>query len=227
MTDQGPLPKADAGEPARVHTEIVVVRHGETVWNSERRMQGQKNSALSARGLAQARALGARMLAEHFDHLYSSDLDRAYQTAQAIATVTGHEIKVDPRLRERGFGIFEGLNREEMQQRYPAEYARFRDRDPDYIVPGGESPRQFYERSMACFADISARHAGSRIVIVAHGLLLDSLYRAAHDLDLLAPRGLDLINASLNTFRHGGGRWQMLAWGDSAHLENVTVFQEA
>jgi len=217
-------PASQSSVPA--HTEVVVVRHGETVWNSERRMQGQKNSALSDRGRAQARALGERMRSEPFDFLYSSDLVRAHETAQAIAAITGHEIRIDPRLRERGFGIFEGLTRAEMESRYPAQYERFRLRDPDYTIPGGESPRAFYERSMACFLDLTKRHHGRRIVVVAHGLLLDSLYRAAHDLDLMAPRGLDLINASLNTFRHHEGRWHMLAWGDRAHLENITVFQE-
>jgi len=214
------------GSPPSAHTEFVVIRHGETVWNSERRMQGQRDSALSERGRAQARALGARMRAERFDFLYSSDLVRAHETALAIAAVTGHEVRIDPRLRERAFGIFEGLTRAEMESLHPAEYERFRLRDPDYIVPGGESPRAFYQRSMACFLDLSERHRGCRIVIVAHGLLLDSLYRAAHDLDLTAPRGLDLFNAGLNTFRHREGRWQMLAWGDRAHLANITVFQE-
>ena len=216
-----------AGEsPDPAHTELVVIRHGETVWNSERRMQGQTNSVLSARGRAQALALGQRMRSERFDFLYSSDLSRAHETAQAIGAVTGHEVRLDRRLRERGFGIFEGLTRAEMETRYPAEFERFRLRDPDYTIPGGESPRAFYERSMTCFLDLIERHRGRRMVIVAHGLLLDSLYRAAHDLDLLAPRSLDLVNAGLNTFRHHDGRWQMLVWGDRAHLDNITAFQE-
>ena len=210
--------------PGRVaHTEVVVVRHGETVWNAERRMQGQQDSPLSARGRAQAQALGTRMRHEVFDHLYSSDLTRAHETAEAIAAVTGHEVKLDPRLRERAFGIFEGLTRDEMASRHPAEYEFFRSRDPDYTLPGGESARSFYTRSMACFLDLTERHRGCRIVIVAHGMLLDSLYRAAHDLDLISPRRVDIINASLNTFRRHSGRWHMLEWGDQAHLENVVV----
>jgi len=214
-------------EDAGAHTDVIVVRHGETLWNSERRMQGQKNSPLSERGRAQARALGERMRGERFEHLYSSDLVRAHDTALAIAAATGHEVRIDPRLRERAFGIFEGLTRSEMALRYPAEFERFRMRDPDYAVPGGESPRAFYERSIACLADLGARHRGCRMVVVAHGLVLDSLYRAAHDLDLVAPRGCDLVNASLNTFRHVDGRWHMLAWADCSHLESITVFQES
>lgn len=207
-------------------TEFIVIRHGETLWNSERRMQGQMDSALSERGRAQARALAERMRAERFDFLYSSDLKRAHETAQAVAAVTGHEIRPDVRLRERAFGIFEGLTHPEMKERDPQEYVRFRQRDPDYSVPGGETPRQFFQRSMGCFHELAARHPGARIVVVAHGLILDTLYRAAHGHDLTATRTLELINASLNVFHVAGGRWRMLVWGDRAHLENITVFQE-
>lgn len=207
------------------HTEIVVVRHGETVWNAQRRMQGQQNSPLSERGRAQARALGLRLMTEAFDHLYSSDLERAYRTAEAIAERSGHAIRVDPRLRERAFGIFEGLTAAEMAERHPAEYARFRAREPDYALPGGESARAFFERSMACFNDIGSRHAGQRVVVVAHGMLLDALYRAARGLDLVVARDVDLVNASLNTFRYHRSRWEVLTWGDCRHLDEITMFQ--
>ena len=209
-----------------MHTELIVIRHGETVWNSERRMQGQRNSALSELGRAQARALGRRLQSERFDYLYSSDLDRAYETAQAVATLTGHEIRLDQRLRERAFGIFEGLTRDEMAARHPEEYARFRARDPDYAVPGGESPRAFHERCMSCFTAIANAHLGARVVVIAHGLLLASLYRVVHGLDLQQPRSLDLVNAGLNSFRYADERWQMLTWADRMHLHDVTDFQE-
>jgi len=207
-------------------TELVVIRHGETVWNNERRMQGQRNSDLSALGRAQARALGRRMQTERFDFLYSSDLSRAFETAEAVAAHTGHEIQIDIRLRERAFGIFEGLTRDEMAARHPEEYTRFRTRDPDYTVPGGETPRAFHERCMACFQELASHHAGHRVVVVAHGLLLVSLYRAAHDLDLRSPHGLELANAGLNVFRFADARWHLLTWGDQAHLQDVTNFQE-
>lgn len=207
------------------HTELVVVRHGETVWNAERRMQGQQNSPLSERGRAQARALGARFSTEPFDHLYSSDLERAYRTAEAIAERTGREIRIDVRLRERAFGIFEGLTAAEMAERHPAEYAKFRARDPDYALPGGECTREFFARSMACFSEIGTRHTGERVVIVAHGMLLDALYRAARGMDLVAPRDVDLINASLNVFRFERARWEVVCWGDCAHLDEITMFQ--
>jgi len=204
-----------------IYTELIVIRHGQTIWNTERRMQGHTNTALSDLGRAQARALAERMRTETFNHLYSSDLSRAHDTAIAIASVTGHSIRLDPRLRERGFGIFEGLNRTDMQERHPDEYARFSERDPDYAVPGGESPRAFFERSLSCFEELVERHRGERIVVVAHGLLLDTLYRAAHGLGLGKRHQLDLTNASLNIFRHADGRWEIIAWADSEHLKAV------
>lgn len=219
------MPNPDASGTQAARTEVIVVRHGETVWNAERRMQGQQDSPLSARGRAQARALGQRFATETFDHLYSSDLQRAYQTAAAIAERSGHEIRVDARLRERAFGVFEGLTAAEMAARHPDAYARFRARDPDYALPGGECTRSFFARSMACFDELGARHRGERIVIVAHGMLLDALYRAARGLDLVAARDVDLINASLNVFHHHGARWELIVWGDCAHLDEITKFQ--
>ena len=208
-------------------TELVVIRHGETLWNSEHRMQGQQDSALSERGQAQARALGKRMRTERFAHLYSSDLVRAFETAKAISDVTGHEIRIDMRLRERSFGIFEGLTRAEMAARHPEEYARFRTRDPDYALPGGESPRAFHERCMGCLTELANRHLGERIVVIAHGLLLASLYRVVHGLDLQQPRTLDLVNAGLNVFHYSEHRWHILTWADRTHLQTSTVSNQS
>jgi len=208
-------------------TQLILIRHGQTVWNSEHRMQGQRNSALSDLGRAQARAVARRLQRESFDYLYSSDLDRAVETARIIAAATGHALRIDARLRERCFGIFEGLTRDEMKVRHPAEYARFRERDPDYCMPGGESARAFHERCMGVMHEIVAAHAGRRVVVVAHGLLLVALYRAAHALELNEPKTpLELINASLNVFGYAEKRWSMLAWADQAHLSNITDFQE-
>ena len=111
-------------------TELILVRHGETLWNRERRMQGQTDTPLSAIGRAQAQAVGQRLARHPFVALYSSDLTRAWDTAAAIARASGREVRREPALRERTFGVFEGLTYEEMAQRYPDEHARFSTRDP-------------------------------------------------------------------------------------------------
>ena len=195
-------------------TTLIVIRHCETDWNRDKRMQGTTDTALSALGRAQAQALGRRLAKHGFTTLYSSDLSRARDTAQAIAEHAGRDVVADARLRERRFGIFEGLTAGEILSRYPDEHARFTSRDPDYEVPGGESAKSFMERCLGCLCEIAGRHAGEEVVVVTHGLVLDSLYRAAHGLDHGAQRPVPLINASLNLFGYSASAWRLLLWGD-------------
>ena len=210
-------------------TTLLVVRHGETSWNREKRMQGTTDTQLSDVGREQARALGRRLAGRGFAALYTSDLSRARETARAIAEHTGREVVTDPRLQERRFGIFEGLTVEEIVARFPEEHARFASRDPDYAVPGGESARLFVQRCIGCLAEIAVRHHGTEVVVVTHGLVLDSLYRAAHGLDHGARRPVPLINASLNIFGYDGAAWRLEVWGDISHLaaDLVTVYRGA
>ena len=200
-------------------THLIVIRHGETEWNSQGRFQGHLNSRLNPEGLAQAEALGERLAREHFDLLLSSDLGRALQTASAIAMRTGHEIVVEPRLRERRMGIFQGLTPAEAEERYPDEYARFRTRDPDYIMPDGESVRQLFERSVALFNELATRHAGLTLALVTHGGVLAMLYRYARAMPLEAPRDFPLHNTGVNRFRHRLGAWELQSWGEIGHLD--------
>ena len=208
-------------------TEIILARHGETLWNQQGRMQGQQDSPLTETGLRQARQLAARLGRLAFSTLYASDLGRAHRTAEAIAAETGHEIVADPRLRERHFGVFEGMTNGEIRERYPADYERFASRDPHYAMPGGESAAVFHARCLTCMAEIAARHAGETVVVVAHGLVLDALYRAAVGMALDRPRGFPLLNCSLNTFRYEEGVWTAVAVCDVAHLDEDAVTQYA
>jgi len=204
-----------------IDTHLIAIRHGETEWNSEGRYQGHLNSVLNREGLAQAQALGERLAAEPFDLLLSSDLGRALQTASAIAMRSGHEIVVEPRLRERRMGIFQGLTPDEVQARYPDEYARFKSHDPDYAIPDGESMRQLYQRSVACFSELAERHAGLTLAVVSHGGVLAMLYRHAKALPLDAPRDFPLHNTGINRFRRRGSAWEVQIWGDIGHLEHT------
>jgi 2,3-bisphosphoglycerate-dependent phosphoglycerate mutase len=210
-------------------TTLIVVRHGETSWNREKRMQGTTDTQLSDIGRAQAQALGRRLREHKFAALYSSDLSRALHTARAIAEHTGRKVVTDARLRERCFGIFEGLTAAEIIARYPDEHSLFASQDPDYEVPGGECARRFTGRCLGCLGEIADRHPGMEVVVVSHGLVLDSLYRVAHGLAHGAPRPVPLINASLNRFGYGRGAWRMELWGDVSHLapEEVTVYRGA
>ena len=198
---------------------IILIRHGETVWNQQGRMQGQSDSPLSETGVRQSRQLAQRLKQIAFSALYSSDSGRAHQTARSVADVTGHDIIVEPRLRERHFGVFEGLTGTEIKFNYPDAYARFKSRDPDYVVPGGESAAQFRARALGCLREIAGRHADDLVVVVTHGLVLDMVYRAANGIALTERRTFSLINASLNQFRFDGATWHAETWGDASHLD--------
>ena len=207
-------------------TEILLIRHGETHWNKEGRMQGQNDSPLTPLGLHQARQLASRLKDVSFTTLYSSDLGRAHQTARCIADATGHEVRADTGLRERCFGIFEGLTNAEIQVQHPEEHVRFATRNPDYAVPGGESTVQFRDRCVACLESIAQRHVGETVVVVSHGLVLDMVYRTANGMPLDVPRGFPLLNCAVNTFRHSPAGWLAVAVGDVSHLaaDSVTLF---
>ncbi len=199
-------------------TEFIVVRHGETAWNAEGRLQGHLDSPLNEEGLAQALLLGECLARERFSQLYSSDLGRALQTVQPIADRSGRRVVSDARLRERNLGVFQGLTGAECERRSPEHYARFKLRDPDHVIPGGESMRQVYERVSGVFADLARKHPGERAVVVTHGGALDALYRFANGLRLEQPRDFPIFNASVNVVRQEEGRWSIVRWGDISHL---------
>ena len=199
-------------------THLILIRHGQTEWNIKGIRQGHLDSKLTDSGVAQAKALGARLAREKFTALYSSDLGRAVQTAKAIADLTGHEIVTDARLRERHLGVFQGLNAEEITQKYPEERRRFRTMGPDYIIPGGESMRQQVARNVVFLSELAKRHQGEQIVVVTHGGVVSGFFRHTLEIPLEAPRRFEFVNAGLNVFAREGDTWMLLTWGDVSHL---------
>jgi 2,3-bisphosphoglycerate-dependent phosphoglycerate mutase len=199
-------------------TRFIVVRHGETAWNAQGRIQGHLDSPLNEEGMAQALLLAERLAAQPFDHFYSSDLGRALQTAQPLADRTGKQPVPDRALRERGLGVFQGLTAAQCRDAYPEDYGRFHDRDPDHAMPGGESIRELNLRVAACFEDLATRHAGQCVVAVTHGGVLDALYRHVTRMALERPRDFTVYNGSVNQLRREQGGWVLEGWGDISHL---------
>jgi len=199
-------------------TQLIIVRHGETEWNIKSIRQGNLDSRLTEKGMAQAKALAQRLTREHFTALYSSDLGRAVQTAEEVASVTGHEIITDPRLRERHLGIFQGLSGEEIKQKHPEEYKLHRSLGPDYVIPGGESVKQQVARNIAYLNEIGSKHLGETIVVVTHGGVISGLFRHTFSIPFNAPRRFEFTNAGLNIFAYEEGNWFLLTWGDVSHL---------
>jgi 2,3-bisphosphoglycerate-dependent phosphoglycerate mutase len=210
-------------------SEILLIRHGETQWNLQRRMQGQQDSPLTPLGLQQARQVARRLRGVPHTALYSSDLGRAWQTARCIAEETGQDVVREPRLRERCFGIFEGLTNAEIEALHPDLHVLFEQRDPHFVMPGGESAAQFHERCLEALQAIADRHDGETVAVVTHGLVLDALYRAACKMPLQQPRGFPLLNCSISTFRYTPDGWVAVSVCDVQHLagDDVTSASDA
>ena len=213
--------------PAQAPTTILLIRHGETAWNAERRLQGHLDIPLNQEGERQARLLAAALAAEPLDLIVSSDLSRARQTAQAVASLRGLPLQVDPALRERCYGGFEGLLYSEIEARFPREFAAWQGRDVDAVLPPGanrgESFRDFYARATGAILALGAAHAGKTIALVAHGGVLECAYRLAQDLPLETPRNFKVFNASINRFVLEEGRLRLSSWGEVDHLRPAVL----
>jgi len=208
---------------SRSDTAILLIRHGETVWNRAGRVQGWQDSPLTEAGAAQARALAERLGGERVERLIASDLGRARDTAAPVAERLGLPIELDPGVRERNYGIFEGRTYAEIERDHPEAYAFLTRRDPAYAIPGGESGAGFAARVLEALERIAAAHAGRCIAVVTHGGVLGVLYRHAARLLPDAERDYVLPNASVNYIRFGSGRWVIDRWGDVAHLGSIAA----
>ncbi|HEY1289700.1 MAG TPA: histidine phosphatase family protein [Burkholderiales bacterium] len=197
---------------------LCVVRHGETAWNAEGRVQGQLDVPLSATGLTQARCVAAALPERRFSALYSSDLQRVLQTAQPAAEKLGLEVCIDARLRERHYGAFQGLTYTQAKESRPDDYARFKAKEPEFAFGSGESLRAFFERAIQCIEAIARRHDGEEVLVFTHGGVLEMAYRRATGCGLSTPRRCELPNAALNWIEAGEPGWRVLGWADCAHL---------
>ena len=199
-------------------TRLIVLRHGETAWNVDTRIQGQLDIGLNATGVRQAQQLGEALADETVAAIYASDLARARDTALAVAGPLGMEVVAEPRLRERAFGQFEGRTFADIEANSPDEARRWRTRDPDFEPEGGESLIVFRRRVTAVASELAARHPGALVVLVAHGGVMDVLYRAATGQELQAPRTWHLGNAAINRLLWTPQGFSLVGWGDIAHL---------
>ena len=202
-------------------TRILAIRHGETAWNVDTRLQGHLDIPLNDVGLRQAKHLAQALVQrDAMDAIYASDLSRAHTTALAIAQATGQTVITHPGLRERHFGAFQGRTFAEIEVELPDHAWHWRKRTPDWVPPeGGESLEMLRERIVGTVSELAARHPGQQIVMVAHGGVLDILYRAATRLDLQAPRTWQLTNTAVNRLLWTPQGLSLVGWGDTSHLD--------
>lgn len=206
--------------------EILLIRHGETAWNAERRLQGQLDIPLNPHGLRQAAALAAALRHEAIDAVIASDLQRARQTAQALATARALPLRLDPALRERCYGAFEGLLYADIAAQFPAAHAAWQARALDARFPAGrqegETLREFAQRALAAVTRLAQTPGWRRIAIVTHGGVLESVYRAVRAIGHLPARDFDIPNAGINRLACEGGQLRIERWAEVAHLQPLT-----
>jgi probable phosphoglycerate mutase len=208
-------------------TTILLIRHGETAWNAERRLQGHLDIALNQEGERQAELLAAAMADEALDAIVASDLLRARQTAEALSRLHGLPLQTDRALRERCYGGFEGMLYAEIAQRFPAEFAAWQARDVDAVLPlganRGETFRQFNSRVTGALLRWAQAHPGKTLAMVAHGGVLECIYRAALGMPLETPRSFAVLNASINRFQVTNGNISLTSWGEVGHLRPAVL----
>ncbi len=194
---------------------LCIIRHGETHWNTGRRIQGHTDTLLNDAGRAQAEALRDTLAGERFAAIYSSDLQRALDTAAPLSAAHGLPVQPVKALRERCFGAFEGLTRLEMADRFPDEYALFMRMTPEYTPPGsGESMAVFSARIRDALTDIAERHAGVTVAVLTHGGALDVAYRLSTGQPLQGQRTWPAPNAAPNWIEYAQGRWTLIRWAE-------------
>ena len=204
-------------------SRICIVRHGETAWNAEKRLQGHLDISLNPAGLTQAEAAARRLSGQSVAALYSSDLQRARQTAACIGRALSLTPVLLAEMRERCYGLFEGLTYTEARTRYPSLYHAFEQRDPDFAVPeGGESLRQLHQRVSTCLDEIAGRHPGQTVALVTHGGVLDIINRFVRGNPLEMPRDFLIPNAGINSVVRSRGTWLIESWAETSHLSTVS-----
>jgi probable phosphoglycerate mutase len=207
---------------SQLPTRITAVRHGETAWNAITRLQGQLDVDLNDLGRWQAERAGAALADSALQVVYSSDLCRAHNTAQAIARHSGiapSDIRIHQGLRERSFGRFEGLTYAQVGELHPEDALRWKQRDADWAPPGGESQTVVFARVHAALDAIAAQHPGEHIAIVTHGGVLDVFYRLATGQGISAARTWDLGNCAINRLLWTPQALTLVGWADTGHLD--------
>jgi probable phosphoglycerate mutase len=204
-------------------TRILAIRHGETLWNVDSRIQGHLDISLNDTGRWQAERLGLALKDEPIAAIYASDLSRAHDTALAVSRHTGVPVQVEPGLRERSFGEFEGRTFAEIETELPALAQRWRPRDPAFTPAGGESLLMLVARVLCVAARLAAQHPGEQIALFAHGGVMDILYRAATRLDLQAPRTWALGNTAVNRLLWSPEGFSLVGWADVQHLSDGSL----
>ena len=197
---------------------LYITRHGQTIWNLERRYQGQGDSPLTEGGERQARLLAGRLDAVPLDAVYSSDQRRAWRTAEMAIAGRALAVTHDPAWRERAYGDWEGMTRPEIAERFPEQWRVHRADRAGSKPPGGESLLEVQQRVLAALAALRERHAHQNVLVVTHGGTLWVLACTLHGDDLATSQRPYLANCGLSVLHWAAGEVVVECWDDVAHL---------
>ena len=200
---------------------LFLIRHGETDWNTERRIQGRTDTRLNARGIEQAEKLAARLAAEEkIEVLYSSPQQRARVTAEIIAQKAGVEATLDARLIEKHLGVYEGKSFEEIEASDPGLARMWRESKEEFLLPGEEPPADLQKRVREFLDEIAPQHNGARVAVVSHGGTINMLVSTLLELDINRRWPFWFDNASVSYVDLSGPRARLRLLNDTCHLRN-------
>ena len=208
--------------------QVYLVRHGETQWNAERRIQGQSDSPLTAKGELQAVQVGERVRTYGITHVIASDLGRTQRTAEIIADACGCGVTLDARLRELDMGILEQRHLDSLSAQEEEWRRLVVNGTPNGRIPEGESMQELSERMHAGLAACLNLPAGSRPLLVSHGIALGCLVSTILGLPAHAERRLRLRNCSISRVDFQESQWLAPGWvvetaGDISHLDTPAL----
>ena len=203
---------------------LIIVRHAESAFNLQNRIQGHMDSSLTKKGMDQARRLAARIRHFHIDKIYSSDLGRAYSTTREITRFL-KRVKIirDPRLREILLGDWEGMTPEDVDRLYEKGFQKWLRAPSAALIPNAEPVARFRRRVTRRIEEIARHNRGKTVLVVTHGGVLDMLWRTVHGLPLDGLRECDIPNTGINRLRWDGDRLHVVQWADAAHLEGLVA----
>ena len=200
-------------------TNILLIRHGQTEWNLAGRFQGQLDSNLSPLGISQAKALASLLEQEPLEQLYSSDLGRAYDTAQILMPQPNSLIKTDARLRERAMGVFEGNTRPSIETQFPAAWKLYKSLDPGYAIEGGgESIHDVRTRTFECLENLAELHRGQSVGCVSHGGLIRIALKTILGIPFETQTRFRVQNTSVHHLVRDTDGWAVKTLGAVNHL---------
>jgi broad specificity phosphatase PhoE len=207
-------------EVGKMKTEIFLIRHGETVWNTKKLIQGQLDSPLTDNGIHQSNLLSHRIKKINPDIIYTSDLKRAIDTANIINQHINKDIIKISGVRERHWGVFQGADWPKVKKFFPTQYKYYKNDSKNYTIPNGESYNQVTKRTMDSLIDIIKNHRNQKIVVVTHGGVISPLIRNLLSIPYKTHKKFMISNTSITKLLYNEFGFSILSLGDIAHLED-------